>query len=317
MKNLIFQLVDVDWRNQASCSFYVKMKIKKRYLLRCPLCSSESIKVVTITKDFETHSGIYSITLCLSCGIHFTNPQPSKGDIYLLYKSRDTSDFPRMNSLTVKLRSFNIRRQLDWLISILRIKEFTALDFGCGDGLFSLQVAARKDCASVVATDFHDEAPILMRNEKKLEYIPYEKYMNHDRKYDIIFCRHVLEHQSDPACLLHDLKSLLSSGGHLIVDVPNYNSAWRRIFLKYYYPLYVPRHIFHFDERSFKRILTDFTIIKIGRSHTPIIGNSLRYLTGMPVSNTGFIGLAFYPFQIVLDILLRQSTVLTVVAKNE
>ncbi len=126
----------------------------------------------------------------------------------------------------------------------------------------------------------------------------------------------MLEHLIDPAQWIKELQKALIPGGILVVEVPNFGSVWRKIFGRYYYGLYLPRHLFHFDERTLKMVLEDFKMLAEYKSHTPILGRSLGYLLGVSFKNLGMPGLVTYPLQVVCDRLMGSSTVLGMIVKN-
>ena len=190
------------------------------------------------------------------------------------------------------------------------------LDFGCGDGFFTLQLRHHPQCSTITACDFHDSPPFYLRSRDDIRYCSFEEHHQTGGGYDLIICRHVLEHLIDPAQWIKELQKALIPGGILVVEVPNFGSVWRKIFGRYYYGLYLPRHLFHFDERTLKMVLEDFEMLVEYKSHTPVLGRSLGYLLGVSFKNIGMPGLMTYPLQVVCDCLMGSSTVLGMIVKN-
>jgi SAM-dependent methyltransferase len=135
-------------------------------------------------------------------------------------------------------------------------------------------------------------------------------------RYDAIFLRHVLEHHPQPLRLLADLGKALRTGGTLYIEVPNRRSMWAGIFGRYYSGYYLPRHLFHFDRASLDRVLrlSGFRDTSVRLAHHPMIGGSLRYMTGVGPGNTSLVGLAGYPIQIGVDAICGRSTTLLATA---
>jgi 2-polyprenyl-3-methyl-5-hydroxy-6-metoxy-1,4-benzoquinol methylase len=104
------------------------------------------------------------------------------------------------------------------------------LDYACGNGAFALSMRrAFPDCA-VWATDYHQEAPLMLRGHD-VNYASYLDLPVHG-PFDLILCRHVLEHSYDPVKFLQGIRELLSAGGVLIIEVPNLEAPLRRVFGK-------------------------------------------------------------------------------------
>jgi SAM-dependent methyltransferase len=274
--------------------------------------------------DFESHSGDYGIDECADCSVAFTNPRPIDEDLPKLYAQRDTTDFPRMSSFVQRLRDFTIDRYLAKQLATCRIddaKEFSALDYGCGDGALVrglLRFGNRRGRrVRVTAVDFHDGPPPSIADVgPAVTYVPNAAWHQNPGQYDAIFLRHVLEHHSQPLRLLGDLAAALKPNGRLHIEVPNRHSLWAGIFGRYYVGYYLPRHLFHFDRASLAGALkrAGFSEADVRLAQHPMIGGSLGYLIGSASRNTGLMGLACYPLQVGLDKLCGRSTTLLAIA---
>jgi 2-polyprenyl-3-methyl-5-hydroxy-6-metoxy-1,4-benzoquinol methylase len=73
--------------------------------------------------------------------------------------------------------------------------------------------------------------------------------------YDVVSLWHVLEHLEDPREALDHVASLLSSGGLLLVGVPNLASAQARIGGERWFHLDLPRHRTHFTAAGLRALL--------------------------------------------------------------
>lgn len=292
------------------------MKIKTEKLSMCPVCGSENLNIFLQGFDYETHTGAYDIDECGSCRLKFTNPRPIASDIPKLYEDRDSTDFVKSSSLLDSLRSFSIQRFLASLPNDKLAGGNSVLDFGCGDGFFAKEIAAFNPSLNLVATDFHEDSPPRISGYNRIDYKSHA-YLAETLGFDVIFCRHVLEHSLDPVDTIRNLTRRLNKGGCLIIEVPNVNSVWGKIFGKYYFAYYLPRHLFHFDVTTLRTSLSLFDDVIIELRDTPLLGRSISYLLGLPlITNTGFIGLSLYPLQVALDRLFKSSSTLLAIARN-
>ena len=72
----------------------------------------------------------------------------------------------------------------------------------------------------------------------------------------------------NPVEILTKTNDLLKKDGVLLIAVPNYNSMGRILFSKFWFHLDVPRHIFHYSEKSLRVLIenSNFKIVDIKRN---------------------------------------------------
>ena len=300
------------------------MEIEVESLDRCPVCELKRLHAIASIPDFETATGDYGLVECSSCGLGFTSPRPRESELSKLYADRTTADFPDARSSMVRrLRDFATDAYLNReLRSIGKSKALEILDFGCGDGSLALGLHryAQKQGAIVrtTAVDFHAEAPSALAqvDRREIQYVSQATWFANDERYDCIFLRHVLEHHPNPRRLLDTLRSKLRSGGRIVIEVPNRRSVWATVFGRYYSGYYMPRHLMHFDRGSLCCAVerSGLRCENISLGHTPLLGRSLAYFTGWNIGNLGLLGLASYPIQVAVDMLVRSSSTLRVTA---
>jgi SAM-dependent methyltransferase len=73
--------------------------------------------------------------------------------------------------------------------------------------------------------------------------------------FDCVTLWHSLEHMRDPRRTLETIRSLLAEDGVVLIAVPD-NGGWQaRLFGTRWFHLDVPRHLFHFEQRSLETLL--------------------------------------------------------------
>lgn len=77
-----------------------------------------------------------------------------------------------------------------------------------------------------------------------------------DGYFDVITMWHVLEHLANPSGVLAEVCRLLKPGGRLMLEVPNFHSLSRLILRTYWFPLELPRHLYHFTPQTVAAMLT-------------------------------------------------------------
>jgi 2-polyprenyl-3-methyl-5-hydroxy-6-metoxy-1,4-benzoquinol methylase len=75
--------------------------------------------------------------------------------------------------------------------------------------------------------------------------------------FDVVTMWHVLEHLNDPHAVLTEVRRVLKPGGELLIEVPNYQSAWSTLLRGDWFPLEYPYHQHHFTPRTLRRLLNE------------------------------------------------------------
>lgn len=76
-----------------------------------------------------------------------------------------------------------------------------------------------------------------------------------ERSYDVVSAFHVLEHVPDSRSFLRTLMRWVRPGGHLVIEVPNFDSVLRRRFGPDWVHLRPLEHLVHFTPRTLTRTL--------------------------------------------------------------
>lgn len=228
---------------------------------------------------------------------------------------------PESSSLTEKLRKWRATSSVKTFFNQLGEKDISILDIGCGDGLYSVTLAQHPACRKLLAVDFHETPPPHISNSRlsNLAYQGFDKLSPDKLTYDVIFCRHLLEHTANPIHFLRDIKPLLKETGKIFIEVPNFECIWKIILGGSYVNLYLPRHLFHFDRQTLKKVVESagFEVEMTFTSHLPSLGWSIRNRLGlMPLRKIGFMELSLFPIEVAVNILFRQATCIGVIVKK-
>jgi SAM-dependent methyltransferase len=163
---------------------------------------------------------------------------------------------------------------------------------GCGDGTFLR--AAREKGWQVAGTELRgalpasDEIPVwpsLFGNTRKTgrpaplgsaELLPYMAAqegaplcapLGIEQRFDCVTAWHVFEHLIDPLESAREMKRLLAPDGALLLAVPDSGGWQARLSGRFWFHLDVPRHLFHFDLGSLRRLLDDAGFEVVGVWH--------------------------------------------------
>lgn len=136
------------------------------------------------------------------------------------------------------------------------------LDVGCGRGYLLRQFQAMGWLASgidIKGSPVPVGDPQLDCREGDACSLPWPS-----EHFDLVVLNHVLEHVADPWRACTEAARVLRPEGILYVGVPNYGSIQRRLFGTKWFPLEIPRHLYHFTPTSL-RTLTEaagYTVLR-------------------------------------------------------
>jgi hypothetical protein len=73
----------------------------------------------------------------------------------------------------------------------------------------------------------------------------------------VVVMNQTLEHLPNPVEELRRVADHLSPGGHLVGEVPNWDSPWRKLFPRHWGGLQIPRHQTFFTSATLESVLTN------------------------------------------------------------
>lgn len=203
------------------------------YVSRCPACGGDdAVRLRTPKAPVESvlfgsvESGL-GLWRCRKCGLEYVNPRPDATTRDAFYNqpgyvahSPVTRDAPVHPAIRIRLA---------YLASVASPGRL--LDFGCGSGGFLL--SANNAGWDAVGLEPSTQGRLASGSRNLRVYADLPSVAAQEGKFTVITAFHVVEHLSDPQCVLKDLHDLLSEQGALIVEVPNLGSLRalvRRVF---------------------------------------------------------------------------------------
>jgi SAM-dependent methyltransferase len=219
----------------------------------CNACAAELKPRFEAVLDPQTREPC-EIRACPECGLGHTLPQPA--DLGRYYGAAYHGG---RHGFTATYCTWRRMRQVTRIAGEGTGKKL--LDVGCGDGTFLL--AAREKRWSVVGTEMNPE----IARAAGLEVRESLEAFATDPPFDCVTFWHSLEHVRDPKGMLAAASRLLAPGGTLFVAVPDAEGVQARVFGARWFHLDVPRHLFHFGERSLQRLLESSGLEVVSRWH--------------------------------------------------
>jgi len=247
--------------------------------------------------EIKYTSNGYDITWCAACKTNGAYPLPSEEELKEYYQG---FSFCTHEENLKYIQTDEVKVWLKGLVGDSGSK--TMLDIGGGGGFFS-KVFQDFGFGEATYIDLDGEACAFASTTMGLQTVindSVEHYLaqGDGKKYDFIYCRHVIEHLRDPASIVSASVDLLSEGGTLIFQCPNGRSkegvlypkywdkfliplrqengwssrrAWfKSLHVSYGWGIAPPRHIWAFGAPWFTQLLHDKTDIKVK------VGTALR-----------------------------------------
>ncbi|MES2838443.1 MAG: class I SAM-dependent methyltransferase [Bacteroidota bacterium] len=228
----------------------------------CPFCKSANNKSSGYENTFYNNK-IFSYLKCTNCNLIFLNPLPNHDDYAAMYppsyqgEISETAEYERdFNKVIDIIEKYGIGKKI--------------LDFGCGNGAFLAQAAKKGyDCFGV---EF-DENLIENLNTKikSCRFQSVKNFENNTDKFDVIHMSNVLEHFTNPAEVMAQLKEHLSENGIFIIYGPienNLNLAllvrklvfFSRKLILNRNNTHAPTHIFHSNAKNQKEFFKNLNL---------------------------------------------------------
>lgn len=239
----------------------------------CNLCESQANELVrAVGEQRYSVDARFSIVRCTHCGLMYLNPRPGEQEMLTYYPPEYQA---AMRQVLQEVRESHIGRIGLRIMRHVRKPPLaevgSALDIGCssGDYLAYLRTLGWE----VYGIELDEEAARYAREhfgidvragaaEQVLSGFP-------DESFDVVTMWHVLEHLFDPSLVLAEVQRVLRPGGILMLEMPNFDSLWASVLGEYWFPLEIPRHLYHFAPPTLRAMLTK-------------TGFRLTRLTGVP-----------------------------------
>ena len=210
-------------------------------LSSCVICGSKNIINEIKVTDYAFTKEIFGISKCNSCLVLFTNPRPKTNKILKYYDLKKYDSYGKSIGLWGFI--YNVSQKINNSYKIGVLKKYnkgSLLDYGSGEGSF-VEYSNKKGFLSI------GYEPINKTQKKEIKNT--NEYLKN--KYDWITMWHVLEHTNNPFNKIKKLSGLLKKGAHMAIALPNNNSYDNSYYKKYWAGYDVPRHLFHFNKKSF------------------------------------------------------------------
>ncbi|MDZ4668665.1 MAG: class I SAM-dependent methyltransferase [bacterium] len=229
----------------------------------CPVCGDKHFKKLLDCKDYVASGESFTVVACAKCTLQFTNPRPDETEIgryyqsdrYISHSGTDKSELGVTYRIYDLVRNYSIGSKLKTIKSYH--KSGKLLDLGCGLGYF-LNGVKEDSVFEAEGADISEEAIQYVDKEFGIKVIPELSLKDMPANtYDIITQWHVMEHVHRLDERMKDLGKMLKADGTMFIAVPISNSYDAKHYKEYWDGYDVPRHLYHFNRKSFKLLMAN------------------------------------------------------------
>ncbi|MDB5272132.1 MAG: hypothetical protein JWO58_499 [Chitinophagaceae bacterium] len=219
---------------------------------KCIICSDT--KAQKVAETFPS----YKVYVCSNCQFGIVDPLPTETQLDELYNSTEyftenmDYNFDSISQDKIdRIVQMHKNMHEEFVRKYLSAGQYI-LEIGSGGG-FALQ-AFKEMGLNVMGVETSAVAQRFAVDTLKVEVVKSSlEDFKTEKKFDVVFLNHVLEHFMDPNEAMRKITSLLNKGGFLYVRVPDHDSYDRRAF-KEKWPAYAYFHISNFSEKSLKAL---------------------------------------------------------------
>ncbi|MGA5134028.1 class I SAM-dependent methyltransferase [Streptomyces olivoreticuli] len=243
----------------------------------CPWCGSSRLRTRLRTTDLlQRKPGSFVIDQCRDCSHSFQNPQLTPEGLDFYY--RDFYDGLGADLAEWVFAGTGSRKR--YLASARALLPFGAprrwLDVGTGHGHFPQSARTVHPATVFDGLDMSagvDEGKRQGRIDEAHRGLLTDLAPKLEGKYDTVSMFHYLEHTIDPRAELTAARTVLAPGGHLIIEVPDPESAMSGILGRWWMPYFQPQHLHLIPLANLRRELESlgYTVVAVERHepHTP------------------------------------------------
>ena len=200
--------------------------------------------------------GVFQLQACNRCTLVVTRPRPTAQALGRFYEGTYSGEgAPRAKLIQTSLVGRAVARYRLWAVQRIRALKpgVQLLDVGCGYGAFVACAVQHTGCTGTgIEMDAGCVAHALDADVVDYRCGTLDSVALQHEAFDVITFFESLEHHADPIAALKSAHALLKPGGSCVVEVPNFNGAWRRVFGSWWLPLLVPQHLAHFTPRTLR-----------------------------------------------------------------
>ena len=228
----------------------------------CPLCGNDTYQpVIDQGQDLIWRKpGQFDVQRCTQCGLVATRPRPTADSLTLYYEdtySGESNDGMKHFQTQSAIGRWIAQYRTNTIRKVREIHDGDhILDVGCSYGGFLEYARTTYGCrTSGIDADAGSIADAVSPEHTDYQVGFLETAGLPPKAYSIVTFFESLEHHANPVAALTEAHRILEPGGLCVVEVPNFGGFWRRVFGRFWLPLLLPQHLYHFTPKTLEASL--------------------------------------------------------------
>ena len=300
----------------------------------CLECNAQTRTVTQVKLPNQTH---YFYNECTRCKLITICPMPTKIS-QNLYSFSDSLTHgarvnPQLNALSNIPGGKELLKLYTWWCNFFRFQLISRikssgnlLDVGCGEGAF-LKFFHKANW-KISGIEINPQVAKIAHKVSKAQIYtqPAEKVKLRPSFFDVVTLWHVLEHFINPKVALKKITNSIKPGGFLIIEVPQGQAMYRKIFGPSWQLLIPGQHLYFWSQQSLTNLLQSlgYRIVKV--SYLGIVSFSgassiANWLRTKNISSRISIAVSFalFPLMVLINILQgnQRENLLVIAQKNK
>lgn len=242
----------------------------------CPLCGSKDLKVRVRNVDLiQRKPGVFTLERCGQCGHTFQNPRLSPEGLNFYYTDFYDGLGGQVAETMFRARPGLYEQRAQAVAGLIKPQRW--LDVGTGQGHFC--AAARRVWSEAefdgldISETIDDAVRAGWMNRGYHGFLP-DKAGDLKGFYDVASMFHCLEHTRDVREELKAVFTVLKPGGLAVIENPNPECLFGRIFGRFWLPWFQPQHLHMPTVKNLETLLDEqgFEVLRVqvGEAHLPI-----------------------------------------------
>lgn len=242
----------------------------------CPLCGSNQLKVHVRNIDLiQRKPGVFTLERCGACGHTFQNPRLSPEGLNFYYSDFYDGLGGQVAETMFRARPGLYEQRAKSVKGLITPQHW--LDVGTGQGHFCAAARRVWNEAEFDGLDISETIDDAVRagwmNRGYQGFLP-DKADDLKGFYDVASMFHCLEHTRDVREELKAVFTVLKPGGLVVIENPNPECLFGKIFGRFWLPWFQPQHLHMPTVKNLERLLDeqgfDVVRVQIGEAHLPI-----------------------------------------------